>query len=167
MGVETRLADILLHNIKLHQNQLYLYSLRLANQKCTRFWRVTTWAIFGEGGASFELLFFYMYHLQTSNPLGLFKNDVAVFHDFLTSPSTFAPLFYYILLYINFCTIFDPGLSPKTKRGWRHLWTAPFKIVVLRSLWIDVKEVHIVKCKLYTIIVNNVFQLFFCKQHLS
>ena len=128
----------------------------LAGNYLRYFWR---------GRSIFWTCIFYMYHLQTSNPLGLSKNDVAVFHDFLTPPSTFAPLF--ITTYINFCTIFCPVLRPKTKRGWRHLWTDPFKIVVLRSLWIDVKEVHIVKCKLYTIIVNNDFQLFFCKQHLS
>ena len=165
MGVETGLADIL-HNIKLHQNQLYLYSLRLANQKCTRFWRVTTWAIFGEGGASFELLFFICttFKLQT-----LWDCPKITSQFFMTFWPLLPPLHHLLLLHTmvhQFLHNFWP-LRPKTKRWRRHLWTTPFKIVILRSLWIDVKEVHIVKCKLYTIIVSNVFQLFFCKQHLS
>ena len=127
----------------------------LAGNYLSYFWR---------GRSIFWTFIFYMYHLQTSNPLGLSKNNVAVFHDFLTPPSTIAPPF--ITMVHQFLHNFWP-LRPKTKRWRRHLWTTPFKIVILRSLWIDVKEVHIVKCKLYTIIVSNVFQLFFCKQHLS
>ena len=156
MGVEAWFADIL-HNIKLHQNQLYLYSLRLANQKCTRFWRVTTWTIFGEGGASFELLFFICTTFKPFGTVQKWRRSFAWLYD---------PSFHLCTTFLlhtivhQFLPKFWP-LRPKTKRWRSHLWTAPFKIVILRFLWIDVKEVHIVKCKLYTIIVNNVFQLFF------
>ena len=117
MGVETGLADILLHNIKLDQNQLYLYSLRLANQKCTRFWRVTTWAIFGEGGASFELLFFICttFKLQT-----LWDCPKMTSQFFMTFWPLLPPLHHFFTT--HYCTsIFAQFLTPasalKLKEG--------------------------------------------------
>ena len=122
----------------------------LAGNYLSYFWR---------GRSIFWTFIFYMYHLQTSNPSGLSKNDVAVFHDFLT------PLFTFESLFINtyygssiFAQFLTPASALKLKEG-NVIYGQP--LVILRSLWIDVKEVHIVKCKLYTIIVNNVFQLFF------
>ena len=57
-------------------------------------------------------------------------NDVSIFYNILTLPSSISPIFYKYLWVINLSIIF----GPIPEKCWRHLWRTPITKYVFKYL---------------------------------